>query len=237
RRYADGADLLAALERVAHYGVDALHPRPLPSVHARWRNAGLAVMVGMVAFGFFWLVLRPFSRAQGALKSVALADTKPLERRLTSNPPENMVRDAAISPDGSTVAYVDQTGLFLRKINSSRVEQVHFPEEVLPSAISWFHDSEWLMVSALGRGTVRDSIWKVSRQGTAEKIDDAPSLSTPLHFMPRVSPDGKAYAWVDREGIFWKPLSGGPSRLVVPSTEGDVFAYVTWSPSSKRIAY
>lgn len=235
RRYADGRALLAALEQIGRHKEDAFHSGALPSARTRWRAVGVVVAIA-IALGTFWLVFRPFWLSAGALKSVALADTKPLEHRLTTNPAENLIQDAAISPDGSMVAYVDQTGLFLRRLKSSVPERIEFPEDVLPTAVSWFQDSESFLASALGKGMARDSIWKVSRHGIAEKMDDAPS-PTLLHFMPRISPDGKAYAWVGREGIFWKVLSGGPSHLVVPSTEGDDFKYVTWSPSGKRIAY
>jgi len=235
RRYADGRVLLASLEQLGRHAQDELQFDALPLLRTRWRTVGVAVVVA-VALGIFALVFRPFSRSASRLKSVALADTKPLEHRLTANSAENLIQDAAIAPDGSLVAYVDQTGLFLRRLKSSVPERIQFSEDVVPSAVSWFQDSESFLVSALGKGTARDSIWKVSRHGSAEKIDDAPS-PTLLHFMPRISPDGKAYAWVGREGILWKALSGGPSHLVVPSTEGDDFKYVTWSPSGKRIAY
>jgi hypothetical protein len=49
------------------------------------------------------------------------APTQLVERQLTANPPEDWVTGAAISPDGKHLAYNDQTGLYLRSIDSGEI--------------------------------------------------------------------------------------------------------------------
>ncbi|HKD40726.1 MAG TPA: protein kinase [Myxococcaceae bacterium] len=227
RRFANGSELLAELERVsqAPKATAARSILPIGRAPHAWRRVAVAsavAAVGLLAVGF---ALHPIRH------SIA-ASTK--EVRLTAAGADNMVRDSAISPDGSTLAYVEKTGLYLRRVDSTQIEQIEFPPNVMPRYISWFPDSETLLASTWAANEDGDSLWKVSRKGV-EKLSDGPFVSNPV--IPRVSPDGKAYAWIDDEGIFWKRFSERANHLVVPSAEGDVFKGVHWSPSGKRIAY
>src|SRR5262249_6204628 len=140
RRFANGSELLAELERVsqAPKATAARSILPIGRMPHRWRRVAVAsavATVGLLAVGF---ALHP-------LRHSIAASTK--EVRLTAAGADNMVRDSSISPDGSTLAYVDKTGLYLRRVDSTQIEQIEFPPNVMPRYISWFPDSETLLAS------------------------------------------------------------------------------------------
>jgi hypothetical protein len=54
--------------------------------------------------------------------------TIPLQRSITTNPPENPVYTAVISPDGRYVAYADYTGVFLRLLETGETHSLPLPE-------------------------------------------------------------------------------------------------------------
>jgi eukaryotic-like serine/threonine-protein kinase len=76
-----------------------------------WLPGSLVVIVAALAGA--WFVWRP-----------AQTRPAPTERQLTANPPEDWVTGAAISPDGKHLAYEDQTGLYLRSIESEETHAV-----------------------------------------------------------------------------------------------------------------
>ena len=52
----------------------------------------------------------------------------PRQRSVTTNPTENPVYAAAISPDGRYVAYADYTGVFVRLLESGETHSLPLPE-------------------------------------------------------------------------------------------------------------
>src|SRR5579863_2867546 len=71
------------------------------------------------------------------------AAAQALERtvRLTFNPYDVPVRAAAISPDGNYLVFSDQTGCYLRQINSGETHSLSLPAGTRAESISWFPDS------------------------------------------------------------------------------------------------
>ena len=59
------------------------------------------------------------------------------ERQLTANPPEDWVKAAAISRDGKYIAYHDQTGLYLRSIDSGETHAVSLPAGFSDAIWDW----------------------------------------------------------------------------------------------------
>jgi hypothetical protein len=49
-------------------------------------------------------------------------------RQVTNNPPEDPVPRASISPDGASLAYVDLTGLHIRRIDTGETRSFPPPE-------------------------------------------------------------------------------------------------------------
>jgi serine/threonine protein kinase/DNA-binding winged helix-turn-helix (wHTH) protein len=95
------------------------------------------------------------------------AQTEPAERQLTANPFEDWVSGAAISPDGKRIAYHDQTGLYLRSIDSGETHAVSLPAELQTRIwdLVWFPDGGKLLVDATGREG--SDLWVITILGEA----------------------------------------------------------------------
>jgi Tol biopolymer transport system component/DNA-binding winged helix-turn-helix (wHTH) protein len=153
--------------------------------------------------------------------------------RLTANPADDRVLSAAISRDGKYLVFSDETGFYLRQIDTSETHPLSLPQGLKAGSVSWFPDSVH-MVAALWRSGQPASLWEISSLGgTARKLlDDAHS--------PAVSPDGKQIAFIANLGVhqqIWLMGSDGSQAHKLVGEEGDYFGAVTWAPDSTRIAY
>ena len=112
-----------------------------------------------------------------------------IEQRVTSNPPEDPIKGAVVSPDGKYVAYADPTGLYLRQMSTGETRPWGLPKGFVAWPGSWFPDGAHLLVLRI-EGQEQDvDLWKPSLYklsllgGDPQKImDDAAAGS--------VSPDG-----------------------------------------------
>jgi len=230
-RYADGRALLAVLETVENR--KAAQPVGSPrSKLPRGYAMGIAGAVG-ACVALLWIINGSLPRASAGSKAF-LSSSVPISRRLAAGPSANMISEAVISPNGKRFAYANQTGLYVRKIDSDETQRIELPKGLLPpQGISWFADNESLFVTALEVGQVHNSIWRIDPRNGAQKLSDML-----FRWVPKLSPDGKAFTWVDdAKGIYWARLEDRRPQLVVPSAEGDIFVNPIWSPDSKRIAY
>jgi serine/threonine protein kinase len=91
----------------------------------RWRNLYmLSVVAGVVIISLALLFAVRGWRGSQAGPEQAM----PRQRSVTTNPPENPVYAAAISPDGRYVAYADYTGVFVRLLESGETHSLPLPE-------------------------------------------------------------------------------------------------------------
>ena len=184
----------------------------------------MAIVTGLAVA---WLVRRPVE-----------TPAKLTERQLTANPLENYVARGAISSDGKYVAYVDQTGLYLRSIESGETRAVSVPTELRSRifGIRWFPEGgKLLAVAASSEGT---DLWAITILGEA-----APRLLYRHGAGPAVSPDGRliAFGSYDFKERFSQLLVGSvngepPRKLVTPQENEDVSSPV-WSPDGRWLAY
>ena len=192
---------------------------------ARLRFWGIAAAVTAVVLVLFGLALGLF---------LAPREPAPVHAvRLTANPVDDPVRAVAISRDGRYVAFSDQTGFYLRQIDTGETHSMAVPEGLLVTSVGWFPDSVHMIVGMRGSGR-ESSLWEISvLGGSARKlIDEGRS--------PSVSPDGKEIAFIagdsGGERVRLAGIDGTQSRTLV-GERGDLFGAVAWSPDGRRIAY
>ena len=90
-----------------------------------WRNLYLpSIVAGIVIVSLAALfAIRGWRGSQGGSERAM-----PRQRSVTTNPPENPVYAAAVSPDGRYVAYADYTGVFVRLLESGETHSLPLPE-------------------------------------------------------------------------------------------------------------
>lgn len=240
----DSAETPRFVETVARRGyrfvasvsgvASALGPAPpvLKSNFLRWvlvSTAGLILVIGTVVG---WHA----AKASGSHGQIVL-------RRLTANPAEDRVTGAALSPDGKYLAFSDQTGFYLRQVDSGETHGIALPNSFNARPESWFPDSIHLLVTSIAGPQEPPSLWKVSIMGgTPQVLVDRGRTAS-------VSPDGLQIAflkgptygetWVGPEGgeDVWVMQADGqnPRRLI--AADGSSFGPLAWSPTGRLVAY
>ena len=158
----------------------------------------------------------------------------PRVQQLTANPTQIAVSGAAVSPDGTYLAYTDPTGLYLRVIETGETSTVRLSEDLRFAELSWLPDGT--RVIATGWSTLTDSVALYSVSilgGTPRKLRDG--------WRAAVSPDGSRVAFLSADWpaqIIWIMGADGqnPRKLVV-AEEGEQFWQVAWSPDGRHVAY
>src|SRR5579872_358157 len=189
--------------------------------HRHWVLAGVSgvlLLVVGVTVGFY------FARHQPAPGRIS---------RLTANPVDDPVIAAAISRDGRYLAFSDQSGFYLRQIDTGETHSVSLPDGLLPNSISWFPDSIHMILGLCGDNR-ESTLWEISALGgSARKLMD-------IGEYPAVSPDGKSLAFIAGKPLhqrIWISDTDGSQLRELSGEDGDLFGRIGWSPDSKRIAY
>lgn len=153
--------------------------------------------------------------------------------RLTANPFDDRVRAAAISRDGRYLAFSDETGFYLRQIDSGETHSLALPPGAKAGSISWFPDRAHLVVT-LSTPDLASSLWEVSALGgNARRLIDG-------GMSPAVSPDGKEIVFIAGQKIrqqVWRMDADGAQPRKLVGEPGDVFGALAWSPDGTRLAY
>jgi Tol biopolymer transport system component/DNA-binding winged helix-turn-helix (wHTH) protein len=196
-------------------------PRPALHFHLWWIAAAAAVV--LVLFGIKLGLSLAQSHAAAPLRV----------SQLTANPADDRVRAAAISHDGKYLAFSDQTGFYLRQIDTGETHSIPLPAGMAVESLSWFPDSAHLIV-ALNGAAQPPGLWEISTLGgTPRKLQDNGRA-------PAVSPDGKQIAFITglrmRNQIWLMAADGEQPRKLI-GEEGDFFGSLTWSPDGTRIGY
>jgi len=243
-RYQVASELRADLKRLKRYSdssrsaaVAEIPNQTIekPRLLRRWKWA----LVGLIFFMLASIIIVRFAR-QGTPPPIELK-----QLQLTTNSRENAVIWAAISPDGTYLAYSDLAGLHLKLIGTGEVRNIPQPE--VPARESptwmpcaWFSDGSGFLTTALEVNSsigVGWSLWAVSvLAGPPRKVRDDGAFGS-------VSPDGSLIAFTADPGFFgWTEIwlmgvHGENPRKLVPASEDDNFHYAAWSPDGRRIVY
>ena len=182
RRYRRAADVSADLQKLTA----AQRTKSLRA--ALTAAVGLVVVAVLIAW---WL-----GRSHSGMSP------KAIQRQLTANPSDNWVTGAAISPDGKAFAFHDQTGTFIRSVDSGEMRDIPlspwFRNRI--DDLKWFPDGKRLLVPVYNEGSDvwNPDIWIISAAGEAPPR----KLIQKKYCMGTVSPDGK---------LFFRPL-GTPAK-------------------------
>ena len=236
-RYQHAADIRIDLKclkrdtdsgRSASAAVGAPAPPPAARPAVRWarRAAAIAVM-GIVGIAVAWIIWDRYGRMP-----------EQTLRQLTTNSSENPVTAAAISPDGKYLAYADETGIYLRLVETGEVHPISTPQGATMFALSWFPDGTTLLASGGAGESGAPSIWAISiLGGSPRKLRDDAGAASP-------SPDGSRIAFTSAIGpagngkeIWVMSADGEEPRKVVASAENDRFARASWFPDGQRLLY
>ena len=230
QRYQTAAEVRLELEGRRH-STKSLHANAAIFTRRSWplqlplMLGALSAIVVFVWLGWRWI--RPPAKAA--------------PRQLTFNSPGNRVDAGAISPDGKYLAFHDQTGLYLRNLQSGETHLVGLPGALprgIPSNLLWLPGGQKLLVEMNGK---RRDIWIISATGQEE-----PQLLYHDGREPSISPDGQMVAFVSssfesvqqqKDEVWIGDLKGSAPRKLVVAAQGEFVASPVWSPDGRWIAY
>ena len=191
--------------------------------------AGTVLLVALIA-ALWW---QPWRKTAGGPVSVGLEMTQ-----LTY---EGKARDAAISPDGKSFAYVliepGQQSLWIKQIATGRSLQLVPPADVRYLAPTFSNDGNLIYFGRRERNDPSRALYRIPLLGgAAEKL--AVGVNSPITF----SPDGRQLAFI-------RERADGESRLIVATSDGaserplaarklpESFSIegVAWSPDGETI--
>ena len=164
----------------------------------------------------------------------SVAAVRLVERRLTSNPENDPVISAAISPDGKYLAFTDRTGVFLRQVETGETHPIGTPDNWTTYCVSWFPDGSHVLATSTASRTEQASLWSVSVFGGApRRLIEASERGV-------VSPDGLQIVFV--RGDFghqeiWQMQANGEQAHKILGDPGDNIDALVWSPDGRRIAF
>ena len=191
-----GYRFLAPVNGASHPAVTEIKA-PAAKPGRKWWIAGAAVLL------LAGLVVGLFVGRRGSPSS---SPTSPVTgRRLTANPDEDPVSSAALSPDGKYLAFSDDTGSYLRQIDTGETHPLALPEGFKAKPVAWFPDGTHILATSVAGPAQEPGLWQLSALGgSPRKLALATSVAGPA-----------------QEPGLWQlsALGGSPRKLVDDAQE------------------
>jgi Tol biopolymer transport system component len=207
--------------------IDAEISVPPPQAPRRWWIAAAAAALVLVGLSVGLFV--------GSRRSLPSPPTLPIaERRLTANLSEYPVRAAAISPDGKYLAFSDDTGSYLRQIDTRETHSLTLPEGFKAMPVCWLPDGSHILVTSVTGSEQHSGLWQISTVGGSPR-----KLSDEAH-EAAVSPDGSRIVFLKggaRSQELWLMRADGEQSRKLAGQLGDLFRSPVWSTDGKQIAF
>jgi DNA-binding winged helix-turn-helix (wHTH) protein/Tol biopolymer transport system component len=156
------------------------------------------------------------------------------QRRLTANPDDHPVLGAAISPDGKYLAFSDNTGFYLREIDSGEIHALNLPKGFDPEPAAWYPDGIRLLVTWIEAPNAPASLWQISIMGGRPRklIEDGHRAA--------VSRDGSQIAFIrgpDLDQELWVMQGDGERPRKISTNSKTMYGPPAWSPDGRRIVF
>jgi Tol biopolymer transport system component len=150
-------------------------------------------------------------------------------QQLTARPVDNPVLNPIISPDGNYLAYNDNDGISLQRIDTGEVR--------LLSGTKGFGMTDWFPDGASLAASLDHELWVVSSlTGAMRKIADNIGPAW-------ISPDGARIAffrpetWFGADAIWVMEADGGNQHVLATAQAGELFESFGWAPNGQRFVY
>jgi Tol biopolymer transport system component/DNA-binding winged helix-turn-helix (wHTH) protein len=197
---------------------------PLKPGRYWWVVAAAALLLAGVGLGLF----------VGRRAPLPSPPSPPTERRLTANPSEYPISNAALSHDGRYLAFSDQTGFYLRQVGTGETHPLVLPQGFKAQPVAWFPDGTHILATSVAGPTERPALWQLSTVGgSPRKLNDQGGEAA-------VSPDGSQIVFLKGSGNseeMWLMRADGGQPRKLAGEVGDLFRSPVWSRDGKRIAF
>jgi eukaryotic-like serine/threonine-protein kinase len=189
----------------------------------------LLLILGLFSFSFF--------------NRENLHTQEPLQRQITNKPTETPIKHAAISPNGSLIAYIEKIGegekTVVKLLQTGNRETSDIPtlhaSEVF--RLSWLPDSTTLLVSGKLNQADTTGIWIVPVLAGASPPIKVPVGGLDPGEAAAMDKSHIAYISGNRDEIWLTGVDGESPHLILKGREGDEFNGLAWLAGGQRLVF
>src|SRR5688572_29986984 len=164
RRYQTAVDLRNELEELKD-DTTVSRVAPAPALPRRRRLPAVAIAAAVIVVLLVAGVAVWRGWFAGGTETGTSVSAAPLtERQLTTNPLENPIFAAAISPDGKYVVYADITSIHIRLIDTGETRTLPVPEGFcfICASLAWSPDGTRILAAGPAGPAQREGVWMIS---------------------------------------------------------------------------